>query len=160
MFYTMFIILLTSRFLINSEIVSGLLLPLFCIIFVLRICFRGKKLSNLDYYNINKENPKEDMQMRSYQLGDVVAGILYVLFMFSFYSNSKDTFYNILAIAFFVMLYFGLASFSICKVITLFLATMQEFVIMLGVGKYSEIIKFNKYINSNQFIVRRVLSNI
>ncbi|BCZ47574.1 hypothetical protein psyc5s11_36410 [Clostridium gelidum] len=141
--YIMVVILFISMTLIKSKILSEILLILFCIILSLRIGFRLKKLINLDYYKINDEIQKEDRLARSYQLGDFVAIIIYILFAISFFGCSKDMFNGILGIIFFVIIYLGAASFSIythklnvsCKTITVFLATIQgTFIVLMGFG--------------------------
>ncbi|MDI9208581.1 hypothetical protein MT361_08470 [Clostridium butyricum] len=141
--YAMIVILFISMTLTKSKILSGILLVLIGVIILLRIGFRLKKIVNLDYYKINDEIQKEDREVRSNQLGDLVAIIIYALFAISFFGCSNDMFDGILGIIFFVILYLGVASFSIYtqklnviwKTITVFIATMQGALIaLIGFG--------------------------
>ncbi|WP_238918030.1 hypothetical protein [Clostridium sp. YIM B02555] len=138
-FYIMFITLFLSMLLIDSTIVKGVLLSLYSVIFILRICFRRKKLNNLYYYKINDENQKEDRSMRSYQLGDGVAIVMFIFLVVLFYSD-KNTSSIIFIFAFVIMIYFTFASISISrirfntflKVITLLLSTIQGVIMVLS----------------------------
>ncbi|OOP74157.1 hypothetical protein [Clostridium beijerinckii] len=136
MFLIMFFIF-SSSMILKNKIVSTILLLLFFIILGLRIYFRRKNLNNLDYYKINTKVQQEDMLMRSYQLSDFVAIIIYSVYIISFYSSSKNTYYNILLILIEIVLYFLFAGYSISKsnviwkIGAIFLSTIQGFIVML-----------------------------
>ena len=141
MFYVMFFILGASMLVIKNKMVNLILSLLFCVVFALRIYLRNENLNNLKYYKIDSDDQKEDMKMRAYQLGDLVAIMMYILLGISFYNISSNVLENILSIIFILGIYFFCASFSISttrfntfwKTATIFLSTMQGTILVLMV---------------------------